>query len=90
MKKLIFAILGFGVISASGAIAQVPEAEWEQFKAQFALMSQRVNALEMENQQLRAITSTTPIEENLEATNAEVASLQQSNRKMYWAERTKG
>ena len=89
MKRLIFAILGFGVISASGAIAQVPEAEWEQFKAQFALMSQRVNALEMENQQLRALTNTTLIEENLEATSAEVASLQKSTRKMSWSERIK-
>ena len=89
MKRLIFAILGFGVIGASGAIAQVPEAEWEQFKAQFALMSQRVNALEMENQQLRALTNTTLIEENLEATNAEVASLQKSTRKMSWSERIK-
>ena len=89
MKRLIFAILGFGVVSASGAIAQVPEAEWKQFKAQFALMTERVAALEIENQQLRSITSTTLIEEDLEATNAEVAALQKSTSKMSWSERIK-
>ena len=89
MKRLIFVILGIGVVSASGAIAQVPEAEWKQFKAQFALMTERVAALEIENQQLRAITSTTLIEEDLEATNAEVAALQKSTSKMSWSERIK-
>lgn len=89
MKRLIFAILGFGVISASGAIAQVPEAEWKQFKAQFALMTERVAALEIENQQLRELSETTLIEEDLELTNAEIASLQQKTREMSWSERIK-
>ena len=89
MKRLIFAILGFGVISASGAIAQVPEAEWKQFKAQFALMTERVAALEIENQQLRELSETTLIEEDLESTNAEIASLQQKTREMSWSERIK-
>ncbi len=89
MKRLIFAILGFGVISASGAIAQVPEAEWKQFKAQFALMTERVAALEIENQQLRELSETILIEEDLESTNAEIASLQQKTREMSWSERIK-
>ena len=89
MNKSTVAILGLSIIGTSNAIAQVSEAEWEQFKAEFSLMSQRVDALEIENQQLRAITSTTLIEEDLEATNAEVAALQKSTSKMSWSERIK-
>ena len=54
MKKVMSVAVAsvlFGTVSAN---AHVPEAEWEQFKAQFSAMSQRMTALEAENQQLRA------------------------------------
>ena len=71
------------------AKADVPEAEWEQFKAQFAAMSQRMNALEAENQQLRAASKSTIKVEDLDATNAEVASLKKQNQGSSWAESIK-
>jgi hypothetical protein len=89
MKRLIFAILGFGVISASGAVAQVPAAEWDQFKAQFAAMSERVNALEIENEQLRMASKNTVIVEDLALTNAEIGSLQEKAVRTSWSERIK-
>jgi len=67
--------------------AQVPAAEWEQFKAQFQAMSERVKALEIENQKLREANSNVIRVEDLAATNAEVATLKQQNAKSSWAER---
>ncbi|MFL3654878.1 MAG: putative porin [Halioglobus sp.] len=87
MKKSIFAVSGFAIIGVAGASAQVPQAEWEQFKAQFEAMSERVDALEIENQQLRATRKTTVIMEDLAVTNAEIGSLQRKTRDMSWSEK---
>jgi len=87
MKRSIFAVLGFAIIGATGANAQVPQAEWEQFKAQFEAMSARVDALEIENQQLRAVSKNTVTMEDLAVTNAEIGSLQHKTREMSWSEK---
>ena len=86
MKKTLLAG-GIAAILASTAVsAQVPQAEWEQFKAQFSAMSERVKALEIENQKLRAASSNTIKVEDLAATNAEVASLKEQNAESSWAD----
>lgn len=89
MKKSVFAASVFGIIGSTGVNAQVPQAEWEQFKAQFEAMSARVDALEIENQQLRAVSKNAVIMEDLAITNAEVGSLRDKTHKMSWSEKIK-
>ena len=87
MKQMIAgSILGAAFI-ASSANAQVPAAEWEQFKAQFAAMSERVQALEIENQNLREANKRTIKVEDLAATNAEVDTLKKQNAESSWTDR---
>ena len=71
-----------------GVKAGIPDAEWEQFKAQFAAMNERIKALEVENKQLRASQSAVTVED-LDATNAEVAALKSRDDASSWAERIK-
>jgi Putative porin len=75
------------VLFVASANAQVPAAEWEQFKAQFSAMSERVKALEIENQQLREASKRTIKVEDLAATNAEVDTLKKQNSESSWADR---
>ena len=89
MKKVMSVAVAGVLFGSIGVNAAVSEKEWEQFKAEFASMSQRVNALEVENQQLRAATSNTIKIEDLEATNAEVAALKTQNKSTSWAETVK-
>ena len=86
MKKVMSLAVASVLFGSVGLRADVPEAEWEQFKAQFAAMSQRLNELEAENQQLRAGYIKV---EDLEATNAEVAALKTQNKATSWAESVK-
>ncbi len=87
MKQLVgLAVMG-AVLGASGANAQVPAAEWEQFKAEFSAMRERVRALEIENQQLREASKNTIKVEDLAATNAEVNTLKQQSSDSSWADR---
>lgn len=87
MKQLAgLAILSAG-LGASGVQAQVPAAEWEQFKAEFSAMSQRVKALEAENKSLRAASQNTIKVEDLAATNAEVKTLQKRSAESSWTDR---
>lgn len=89
MKKVMSVAVAGVLFGTAAANAHVPEAEWEQFKAQFAAMSQRMNALEAENQQLRAAGKSIIRVEDLDATNAEVASLKAQNKASSWAETLK-
>lgn len=87
MKKAVSVAVSAALASvmvASSASAHVSDAEWAAFKAKFEEMSNRVQALEQENQQLRSdsasagsTTSRTNVVtiEDLDATNAKVASL---------------
>tara|TARA_R110002072_G_scaffold33473_3_gene101285 strand:- start:11012 stop:12286 length:1275 start_codon:yes stop_codon:yes gene_type:complete len=85
--KQIFLVALLGAVSfASGAHAQVPAAEWEAFKAQFAAMSERVKALEVENEQLRQASRNTIKVEDLAATNAEVNTLKKQSAESSWAD----
>tara|TARA_B110000503_G_scaffold19879_1_gene29765 strand:+ start:103086 stop:104351 length:1266 start_codon:yes stop_codon:yes gene_type:complete len=87
MKQMIAKTVLGTVFLASGANAQVPAAEWEQFKAQFAAMSERVRVLEIENQTLRESSQHAIKVEDLAATNAEVATLKKQNTESSWADR---
>ncbi|MEZ5501893.1 MAG: putative porin [Halioglobus sp.] len=90
MKKIITLVVWGALCASTGANAQVPAAEWEQFKAEFAAMSERVKALETENQKLRAAAGGNTVKvEDLAATNAEVATLKQQTQEMSWAEKIK-
>jgi hypothetical protein len=90
MKKLISTAVAFVIVGSAGANAlQVPDAEWEQFKAQMAAMSERVSALELENKQLREASKKTVTVEDLAATNAEVGTLKQQASEVSWAEKIK-
>lgn len=75
------------VLTASNATAQVPAAEWEQFKAEFSAMRERVKALELENQQLREARGKAIRVEDLDATNAEVNTLKRQRSESSWSER---
>ncbi|MCB1703277.1 MAG: putative porin [Halioglobus sp.] len=86
--KQIFTVALLGVVLfASGVNAQVPVAEWEEFKAQFAAMSERVKALEAENAQLRQASRNTIKVEDLAATNAELDTLKERTTASSWADR---
>jgi Putative porin len=94
MKKVISVAVASVLFGTAGANAGIPEGEWEQFKAQFAAMSKRVNALEAENQELRALAGAQAginvvTVEDLNATNAEIASLKAQNKSTSWAEKVK-
>ena len=89
MKRMLWLVLAFVFTGNSSAHAQVSKAEWEEFKAQFAAMSERVKALEIENQKLREASSKTIKVEDLAATNAEVDTLKKRSTAASWAERIK-
>lgn len=89
MKKILTVAVASTLAAGSiGAAAHVPEAEWAQFKAEFARMAARVDALEAENAELKAANSTIPVED-LAALRTDVASLQSQNKASSWAERLK-
>lgn len=87
MKKLIAVAVGCAVFGSASAHAQVSKAEWQEFKAQFEAMSERVTALEAENKQLRAASQKTVKVEDLAATNAQVVNLMNKTTASSWAEK---
>jgi hypothetical protein len=88
MKKLVNIAIAVALFASGNANAQVPEADWQEFKAAFNAMSKRVEALEAENQELRR-SGNSIIVEDLEATKAEVALLNTQNTNSSWAEKVK-
>ena len=89
MTKIMTFSVAWLLLASAGAKAQVSAAEWEQFKTQFAAMSERLNALEAENRELRAAGGGGVRVEDLAATNAEVEKLKAQNGSSSWAERIK-
>ncbi len=91
MKKVISVAVASVLLGSGGAGAAVSDAQWEQMKAQFAAMSDRMNTLEAENQALRELgaVQTLVTVEDLAATNAEVATLKKQNKSTSWAENVK-
>jgi hypothetical protein len=87
MKQMLSVAMVGALLGSAGVNAQVPAAEWEQFKTEFAAMSQRVKALELENQQLREAGRNTVKVEDLAATNVEVDTLKKQNTESSWADR---
>jgi hypothetical protein len=78
------------LFGSAGAGAQVPESEWREFKAQYAALAERVNALEAENQRLREIGAGKFVTvEDLSATNEKIAVLEKQNKSTSWAESIK-
>lgn len=87
MKKMLSLAVAAAVLGSAGANATVSDAEWEQFKAQFSAMSQRVEALEAENAQLKG-QGGVPVED-LSVLQADVASLKAQNSASSWSEKIK-
>jgi hypothetical protein len=87
MKRKISVAVACVLLGSAAAHAQVSKTEWEQFKAQFEAMSERVTALEAENQKLRAATQKAVKVEDLAATNAQVVSLMNKTTASSWAEK---
>jgi hypothetical protein len=70
--------------------AHVPEDEWREFKAQYAALAERMNALEAENQKLREMGAGKFVTvEDLSATNEKIATLEKQNSATGWAESIK-
>jgi hypothetical protein len=91
MKKVISAAVAGVVLGSAGVSAHVPEAEWAAFKKEYAALVERVNALSAENEQLKTATAGMALVtvEDLEATNAEIATLKKENEATGWAETVK-
>jgi len=86
MSRLIKAATAALCLStAPGVFAAVSEAEWEQFKAKFAEMEARMQALEAENAQLKQ-SRTVPVED-LSRLQEDVAALKVENAQSSWADR---
>ena len=94
MKKAISIAVASVLFGSASVSASVSDAEFEQLKKQFSSMNARMNALEVENQELRTLAGAQAgVEivtvEDLAATNAEVATLKEQNNASSWAERMK-
>jgi hypothetical protein len=90
MKRVMSAAVAAALFGSAGVVAQVPEAEWREFKAQYAALAERVNALEAENQRLREIGAGKFVTvEDLSATNEKIAVLEKQNKSTSWAESIK-
>lgn len=87
MKKVVSVAVACVLSGSAAAHAQVSKDEFEQLKAQFEAMSERVNALEAENQKLRTTSSKTVKVEDLSATNAGVVNLMNKTTASAWAEK---
>jgi Putative porin len=83
MRKLLSVAVSAALFSSAGVQAAVSDAEWEQFKADFAAMSKRVSTLEAENQQLKDSRGTTVPVEDLQK---EVAMLKSRSEASAWTE----
>ncbi len=89
MKRIV-SIAAASLLAGSGAAgAAVSDAEWQELKAQFAAMNQRMSQLEAENQVLKERAQSSITVEDLAATNAEVATLKSQNEASSWAESIK-
>lgn len=86
MKKLISIAVAATALGSAGASAHVSEAEWKQFKAEFSAMTQRVTALEAENQRLREKAGTAVPVEDL---SKDIAMVKAQNKSASWAESVK-
>ena len=90
MKKVISIAVASVLFGSVGVYADVPESEWREFKEQYAALANRVNALEAENQKLKAMgVGTFVTVEDLSATNEKIATLEKQNKSTSWAESVK-
>ena len=86
-KLLVVAVAGALASGANGVAAAVSDADFAQLKADFAAMSQRLNALEQENLQLRELSETTVTE--LELAQTEISKSREARSASSWSERIK-
>jgi hypothetical protein len=92
MKNVLSVAVAGVVLGSAGASAHVPEAEWAQFKKEYAALVERVNALSVENEQLKAKVAAgmgAVTVEDLASTNAEIDTLKKQNSATGWAETVK-
>jgi len=84
--KKILAVAVTGALFGSAAVhAGVSDAEFAELKAQFAAMSQRLSALEAENNQLKEQSSAAVAQ--LESASEDLAEVKRQNTETSWAER---
>ncbi|GAB5449698.1 MAG: putative porin [Halioglobus sp.] len=86
MKKIISIAVSAAALGSVAVEAHVPEAEWQQFKAEFAAMAERLNQLEAENAKLRDAGSDRVRVEDL---NQSIVRLEQQNEASSWTEKVK-
>ena len=90
MRKVMSVAVASTLFGSVGASAHVPEDEWREFKAQYAALAERMNALEAENQKLREMGAGKFVTvEDLSATNEKIATLEKQNSATGWAESIK-
>jgi len=87
MKKLLAVAVAGTVLGSAQVSANVSEAEFEQLRADMIALSQRLNALEQENAELKEMTGATS--QNLEIAQTELASVKKSSEAGNWADRIK-
>jgi Putative porin len=86
-KLLVVAVAGALAAGTNLAKSAVSDADFAQLKADFAAMSQRLNALEQENLQLRELSETTVTE--LELAQTEISKSREARSASSWSERIK-
>ncbi|PLW67348.1 putative porin [Pseudohalioglobus lutimaris] len=87
MKQILSAAIAAAVLAGTGsAQGAVSEAEWEQFKTQFADMAARLEALETENARLRQAGVSVPVDD-LSQLQADVVKLQEQNSASSWTDK---
>ena len=86
IKRVLVTAVGVAVMASTQvSSAAVSEAEFEELKAQFAAMANRISALEAENEQLKQATGTVPV---IDLTQEEVDSLKAHQKSTSWAANT--
>ena len=87
MKKYLAVAVAATLAGSGQAYANVSEAEFAELKAQFAAMSQRLNALEAENSQLREQSNATATQ--LEGTREDLALVKKQDVSDSWSDQIK-
>ncbi len=87
MKKFLAVAVAAALAGSGPAFANVSEAEFDELKAQFAAMAQRLSALEAENNQLREQSNATVTQ--LEGTREDLALVKKQDSGSSWTDNIK-
>lgn len=88
MNKMVSAAVAAAVLTSPVASAHVSDDQWNEFQARFKVIAERVEALELENQRLQAVSDCVAVPvEDLAAPKGQIAVIQQQNKASGWAEK---